>query len=842
MKKAPVGCSAPSPERRGRSRRTARSKSPNRRQTCPKSATRRQTSPKSARVVIMQPGISGVRKGKIVDAFASAIPTTHGVTTGWKVEYDDEHKTKDGKKTFGFIPLTSDEQSRLWHYEDDSEDVKSSVKQALNQSLDGISSAEKDYKDGAESSTEAQRQIRGSRGLASLARALEATDAADEEGADAWLDRPPQSHSPTQFSHDKWGSEVDADGDLSDQGGYSSYWDDEDEESGSADFDEARGDFKLHRSRHCDAEREKRSLRISMKEKIRRALGHATDEGYEDDKFESEQGKQLEHGGPTGTATEPWVLQVGELKVTEHQARVRGLSREILMKKFNAVDVIVPQAPQKISSESDSYNSPSDAFHTVNDQEKRKEDAEAKAAKKKKELVKKLLRNQRGMRKHLSELARPKSSPSHGRSGKMRIRGREEKAPATRVFSRFEDMKNCTFTPKISKAPSSMAPSSTEPQGFFEEMMAKKAGVKEDPRERQRREFIRRMDKAQLNQTRDLARAQGEHEYEFKEKKICPKCGAAQTYDQLVKREKQCKGESCGGAYFRRSKVFVRRSYEARQSRIEQQKTMKEEDALSKVLSNQRALTEAARARRHGNKHMFREWRQRLIDMGQAPPHAGSHDFDEDMLAALGMGSEDKHLEKKLRQLFSEPATLQPGASRLGRGVNPAATSNRNHRLARETKPKTRDASRPASASGGAGRANGTSRAEGVTGVSPRKAKAVASGTQCAPRNIKHNPMETAHHEALAKRQSKEKKLKQRAAGAGPKPSSHRRAPSLTTAASAKRGAPATGDRDPGAGGWEPFTLVTPEDDEPTVTIKPCEARERSPWGKLIHTDFDDGQ
>ena len=61
------------------------------------------------------------------------------------------------------------------------------------------------------------------------------------------------------------------------------------------------------------------------------------------------------------------------------------------------------------------------------------------------------------------------------------------------------------------------------------------------------------------------SKAEREYEEGCLNKKECPVCGMKQSFDELVKKQKTCKGEHCGGALYALANKFDAAAFLARQ-------------------------------------------------------------------------------------------------------------------------------------------------------------------------------------------------------------------------------------------------------------------------------------
>jgi hypothetical protein len=78
------------------------------------------------------------------------------------------------------------------------------------------------------------------------------------------------------------------------------------------------------------------------------------------------------------------------------------------------------------------------------------------------------------------------------------------------------------------------------------------------------KDFMDRMEAKERKRRENLARKRGEKDYEVMiDKKVCPNCGAIQSYDEVVSRRKKCKKSGCNVFYqkpgMKDDKQFLRR-------------------------------------------------------------------------------------------------------------------------------------------------------------------------------------------------------------------------------------------------------------------------------------------
>ena len=149
-------------------------------------------------------------------------------------------------------------------------------------------------------------------------------------------------------------------------------------------------------------------------------------------------------------------------------------------------------------------------------------------------------------RKKLDEMARPRQK----KSNKLR-------------FASEDDEKNCTFNATHKK---------------------KKRGEQKrdsESKENEGADFTIRMEAKERSRRQKLERKRGEKEYEqMIDKKVCPKCGAIQSYDEVVSRRNKCKKSGCNCLYrkpgIKDNSIFLKRL----------EKMQKDGEKKKKILEN----------------------------------------------------------------------------------------------------------------------------------------------------------------------------------------------------------------------------------------------------------------
>lgn len=177
-------------------------------------------------------------------------------------------------------------------------------------------------------------------------------------------------------------------------------------------------------------------------------------------------------------------------------------------------------------------------------------------------------------------------------------------------FYTISDRKECTFMPRKKTAAelkvAILAGLKVDGKDDFD------PGIKgpgfmpgnEDPLEKERREavewekrFCKRQDAQIRAKRKDDALRQAHHEFEAKlDKKVCPKCGGKQAYDQATGEvAKKCKGEFCGGALFVNAKTFDRGAFEARMKGYEVRHRKMQEELKREAMPPKPPKTDARR-------------------------------------------------------------------------------------------------------------------------------------------------------------------------------------------------------------------------------------------------------
>ena len=133
-------------------------------------------------------------------------------------------------------------------------------------------------------------------------------------------------------------------------------------------------------------------------------------------------------------------------------------------------------------------------------------------------------------RKKIDEMARPRQR----KKNKLK-------------FASEDDEKNCTFNSTLKKKRHGEQKKS--------DGESKEGGVAD---------FTVRMEAKERARRQKLERKRGEKEYEsLIDKKVCPKCGAVQSYDEVVSRRNKCKKSGCNCLYrkpnIKDSSVFLKR-------------------------------------------------------------------------------------------------------------------------------------------------------------------------------------------------------------------------------------------------------------------------------------------
>jgi hypothetical protein len=167
------------------------------------------------------------------------------------------------------------------------------------------------------------------------------------------------------------------------------------------------------------------------------------------------------------------------------------------------------------------------------------------------------------------------------------------------IYSKESDRKHCIFKPKEK----SYARKSAAKAAGFENAgnnniisndksgggggfnMGKKETIKDIELEKEKL-FIRRQDVLLNNKRNELKRLQLESSYENdvieSDKLKCPICGQIQSYDEIIKKEKKCRGEYCNGALYTRGITFDAASFLKRQ----EEHLIKSELQLKKLKEN----------------------------------------------------------------------------------------------------------------------------------------------------------------------------------------------------------------------------------------------------------------
>lgn len=150
------------------------------------------------------------------------------------------------------------------------------------------------------------------------------------------------------------------------------------------------------------------------------------------------------------------------------------------------------------------------------------------------------------------------------------------------IFSKEDDRKNCTFKPKGKTA----AQLSAAKAAGFGGNNANDIGAngtsggfqlkEETERDRElerEKAFCRRQDAFINAKNKELERVTGEVAYDYvldSDKKRCPKCGNIQTYEEILKKEKKCRGETCESAAYVRGATFHAKTFLKRQEEHQQ--------------------------------------------------------------------------------------------------------------------------------------------------------------------------------------------------------------------------------------------------------------------------------
>ena len=88
-----------------------------------------------------------------------------------------------------------------------------------------------------------------------------------------------------------------------------------------------------------------------------------------------------------------------------------------------------------------------------------------------------------------------------------------------------------------------------------------------ESKENEGADFTIRMEAKERSRRQKLERKRGEKEYEqMIDKKVCPKCGAIQSYDEVVSRRNKCKKSGCNCLYrkpgIKDNSIFLKRDHQ----------------------------------------------------------------------------------------------------------------------------------------------------------------------------------------------------------------------------------------------------------------------------------------
>ena len=102
-----------------------------------------------------------------------------------------------------------------------------------------------------------------------------------------------------------------------------------------------------------------------------------------------------------------------------------------------------------------------------------------------------------------------------------------------------------------------------------------------ESKENEGADFTIRMEAKERSRRQKLERKRGEKEYEqMIDKKVCPKCGAIQSYDEVVSRRNKCKKSGCNCLYrkpgIKDNSIFLKRL----------EKMQKDGEKKKKILEN----------------------------------------------------------------------------------------------------------------------------------------------------------------------------------------------------------------------------------------------------------------
>lgn len=150
------------------------------------------------------------------------------------------------------------------------------------------------------------------------------------------------------------------------------------------------------------------------------------------------------------------------------------------------------------------------------------------------------------VRNKVSKKTKKKNAKEHRRKLDEMARPRQRKKNKLR-FASEDDEKNCTFNSTLKKKRHGEQKKS--------DGESKEGGVAD---------FTVRMEAKERSRRLKLERKRGEKEYEnLIDKKVCPKCGAVQSYDEVVSRRNKCKKSGCNCLYrkpnMKDSSVFLKR-------------------------------------------------------------------------------------------------------------------------------------------------------------------------------------------------------------------------------------------------------------------------------------------
>lgn len=276
-------------------------------------------------------------------------------------------------------------------------------------------------------------------------------------------------------------------------------------------FDAYVSDREAGAGGESEREDSKPRVRVST-ERIKAAMRASTESlgsAYSSDAEKDETAEEVD-------PNEFFDIRIGATVISSIEARLRGLSFDRIKRKFPHAKKVPLAAGSGTPAGGDDEYADEDF-----------EEGEADADKEARERVAKALSSDRILRASMQSLVLPKRTPkSDG-------------------FVTLADRRECTFKPRTKAS------------------QDREHGGKD--RDTRTREFLRRMDNATWNHRREIEVMQGESEYEYKPKKSCPVCGQVQTYEQILKGEKRCKGEFCDGAKYVFGKTFNRHAFESRQ-------------------------------------------------------------------------------------------------------------------------------------------------------------------------------------------------------------------------------------------------------------------------------------